>query len=60
MPAGLVRVRTSRNGDIAYDFESARQANDFNLSIKSLGKVYMNTREKPTWDRSVYVGKQLK
>ncbi|KAJ4304534.1 hypothetical protein N0V90_000060 [Kalmusia sp. IMI 367209] len=60
LPAGLLRVRTANNGDVAYDFESRGEAKAFNDSIKGLGSIFSSTADKPTWDRTVYVGKQLK
>jgi hypothetical protein len=60
MPDGLVRLRTSRNGDIAYDFESHRQARAFDDSIGGQGRIYPSTRDKPVWDRTVYVGRQIR
>ncbi|KAF2201804.1 hypothetical protein GQ43DRAFT_19451 [Delitschia confertaspora ATCC 74209] len=58
LPDGLLRVRTARNGDVAYDFERHAQAVAFNRSLKELGKIYPSTREEPEWDRTVYLGKQ--
>ncbi|KAF2476945.1 uncharacterized protein BDR25DRAFT_330892 [Lindgomyces ingoldianus] len=60
MPEGLLRVRTARFGDVCYEFDSHRHASQFNESIKGLGRILQNTREKPVWDRSVYVGKSTK
>jgi hypothetical protein len=60
MPAGLQRVRTARNGDVAFDFAHHPQAVAFNESIKNLGKIIANTRDNPYWDRTVYVGKPIK
>ncbi|KAF2685998.1 hypothetical protein K458DRAFT_416360 [Lentithecium fluviatile CBS 122367] len=57
MPSGLLRVRTARGGDVAYDFDSHYHACKFNDSISGLGRIYQNTREKPIFDRSVYLGK---
>jgi hypothetical protein len=57
MPAGLLRVRTARSGDVAFDFASSHEARDFNSSIKGVGKVFSNTKEKPYFDKSVYFGK---
>ncbi|OCK75674.1 hypothetical protein K432DRAFT_397077 [Lepidopterella palustris CBS 459.81] len=60
LPAGLIRVRTARQGDIAYDFDSHRNAVAFNKSIKEVGRIFQSTKEKPEWDRNVYLGKTLK
>ncbi|KAF2114518.1 hypothetical protein BDV96DRAFT_100221 [Lophiotrema nucula] len=60
MPEGLMRVRTSRNGDVGFDFERHSQASAFNSSLKGIGRIFPNTRDRPIWDRSVYLGKQLK
>ncbi|KAF2264930.1 hypothetical protein CC78DRAFT_579887 [Lojkania enalia] len=56
MPDGLLRVRTARGGDVAYDFDSHRHAAEFNASIKGCGKIFSNTIDKPTFDRTVYLG----
>lgn len=56
MPAGLLRVRTARNGDVAYDFSSAHEAKEFNSSVKNVGNIFANTKENPKWDHSVYFG----
>ncbi|KAF2249561.1 hypothetical protein BU26DRAFT_319952 [Trematosphaeria pertusa] len=58
MPEGLLRVRTARNGDVAYEFDSHQHARAFNDSIKGLGRIFQNTHDKPIWDRTVYLGKQ--
>lgn len=60
LPDGLLRVRTARDGDIAFDFDGPGNAKWFNDSIKSLGRVFPRTVEKPTWDRTVYLGKPSK
>jgi hypothetical protein len=60
MPEGLLRVRTARNGDTGYDFDTARHASAFNDSIMALGRVFQSTTSNPGWDRSVYLGKQLR
>ncbi|KAF2738800.1 hypothetical protein EJ04DRAFT_485744 [Polyplosphaeria fusca] len=60
MPEGLLRLRTAKNGDIAYDFDTYRHAVDFNDSIGRLGKTFQPTREKPDWDHIVYLGKQIR
>jgi hypothetical protein len=60
MPEGLLRVRTARNGDTGYDFDTARHASVFNDSIMALGRVFQSTTSNPGWDRSVYLGKQLR
>jgi len=60
MPKGLQRVRTATFGDIAFEFDSDGHADAFNKSIKSLGKVYQNTRDNPNFEKTVYLGRKLK
>ncbi|KAF1958263.1 hypothetical protein CC80DRAFT_27433 [Byssothecium circinans] len=60
MPAGLLRVRTARCGDVAYDFDTHGHARAFNDSIKGLGRIFQNTKERPEMERSVYLGKLLR
>lgn len=56
MPVGLQRVRTATNGDVAYEFDDARQATAFNLSIRGCGRIYGETRGK---ERVVYLGQEI-
>jgi hypothetical protein len=58
MPKGLLRVRTARNGDVAFEFENRQQAKEFNASIGELGTIYAATKMKPNFDANVYLGKQ--
>ena len=60
LPNGLLRVRTAKDGDIAFDFDSSVHAKAFNDSIKTLGRVFSKTKDMPTWDRTVYVGQSHK
>ena len=60
LPNGLLRVRTARDGDVAFDFDGSTHAKAFNDSIKSFGRVFSKTKDKPTWDRTVYVGQTHK
>jgi hypothetical protein len=60
LPEGLLRVRTAKDGDIAFDFDIPAHAGLFNQSIKGLGKVFQRTADKPKWDCTVYIGKSLK
>lgn len=60
LPDGLLRVRTAKDGDIAFDFNSPGTAKWFNDSINSLGRIFPRTAEKPGWDRTVYIGKGIK
>ncbi|KAF2812173.1 uncharacterized protein BDZ99DRAFT_383847 [Mytilinidion resinicola] len=60
LPAGLQRVRTARGGDVAFEFDSHRNAAAWNLSIGEIGKIYASTKEKPRFDTSVYLGKVWK
>jgi hypothetical protein len=58
MPDGLLRVRTARLGDVAFDFDSEKHAKEFNASIKSLGRIYASPRDDRGWERMVYLGKE--
>jgi hypothetical protein len=58
MPTGLLRVRKAKDGDIAYDFDGHNNARKFNESIMGLGRMYANSNDNPTFDRSVYLGKK--
>ncbi|EAT80901.1 hypothetical protein HBI56_186270 [Parastagonospora nodorum] len=58
MPDGLVRVRTARMGDVAFDFDSEKSAKEFNASIKHLGKVFENRKGDRGWEKVVYLGKE--
>lgn len=57
MPDGLLRVRTAKMGDVALDFDTERNARDFNSSIKGLGRIFGNPRGVDGWERVVYVGR---
>jgi hypothetical protein len=56
MPEGLLRVRTARQGDVAFDFDSERRAREFNSSIRGLGRVYDSPKGDFGWERVVYLG----
>lgn len=58
MPEGLLRVRTAKNGDVAFDFEHEKNAKEFNASIKSLGRIYGNPKGSYGWEKVVYLGKE--
>lgn len=58
LPEGLLRVRTARKGDVAFDFESERAASEFNKSLAYTGRVYENPRGDRGWEKVVYVGKE--
>ncbi|KAH3972745.1 hypothetical protein HBH70_144270 [Parastagonospora nodorum] len=58
MPDGLVRVRTARMGDVAFDFDSEKSAKEFNASIKHLGRVFENRKGDRGWEKVVYLGKE--
>ncbi|KAF2449713.1 hypothetical protein P171DRAFT_351357 [Karstenula rhodostoma CBS 690.94] len=60
MPEGLLRVRTAKDGDIAFDFDGPAHADRFNQSIKKLGRIFPRTADKLKWDCTVYIGKSLK
>jgi hypothetical protein len=57
IPAGLLRVRTARQGDVAFDFESEKCAREFNSGIKSLGTIYASPKGDHGWERVVYLGR---
>lgn len=58
MPEGLLRVRTARAGDVAFDFDSEKNAERFNLSIKLAGRVFESPRGDSGWERVVYLGRE--
>lgn len=58
-PPGLKRVRTTRNGDVAFDFDSEKHATGFNERIRHLGTIYANPKEEVGWERTVYLGREL-
>lgn len=58
MPDGLLRVRTAKMGDVAFDFDTEKNAKEFNASIKSLGKIYNSPRGDHGWEKVVYLGRE--
>src|SRR5579871_2775959 len=56
MPEGLLRIRKAKGGDIVFEFEHSYQAKAWNENIDKQGKIFGNTKDKPYWDRTVYVG----
>ena len=58
LPQGLQRVRTARRGDVAFDFDTASNANEFNKTIKNLGTIYASPRGDYGWEKVVYLGKE--
>lgn len=58
LPDGLLRVRTARQGNVAFDFESDKAAKEFNSSIKSLGLIYANPKGDHGWEKIVYLGRK--
>ncbi|KAF2712967.1 hypothetical protein K504DRAFT_497804 [Pleomassaria siparia CBS 279.74] len=61
MPNGLLRVRTAlMRGGVAFDFDGAGHAREFQESILHLGKIYSNTNESPVQNRTVYLGSSPK
>lgn len=58
LPEGLLRVRTARKGDVAFDFDSEKNAAEFNKSIKSLGTIYTSPKGDHGWEKVVYLGKE--
>lgn len=51
-------MRTARQGNVAFDFESDKCAKEFNASIKGLGVVYKSPRGDHGWEKVVYLGKE--
>lgn len=60
LPDGLLRARTTRGGDIAFDFDSPSHADRFNQSIKKAGRIFSKTHVKSKFDQTVYIGKTSK
>lgn len=58
LPDGLVRVRTAKQGDVAFDFDSEKAAREFNESIRGLGTIYKSPVGDHGWERVVYLGKE--
>jgi hypothetical protein len=58
MPEGLLRVRTAKMGDVAFDFDHERNAKEFNSSIKSLGRIFGSPKGSNGWEKVVYLGKE--
>ncbi|KAL5116412.1 hypothetical protein ACEQ8H_005648 [Pleosporales sp. CAS-2024a] len=58
MPEGLLRVRTARMGDVAFDFDTEKNARAFNASIRHLGKMFANAKGDRGWEKVVYLGKE--
>lgn len=57
MPQGLLKVRTARDGDVAFDFDSDKHAKEFNASIRNLGRILLSPVGQHSWEKTVYVGK---
>jgi hypothetical protein len=51
-------VRTAQKGDVAFDFDSEKNALEFNASIKGLGRNYASSRGERWVERVVYLGKE--
>lgn len=51
-------MRTARQGNVAFDFESDKAAKEFNSSIKSLGLIYANPKGDHGWEKIVYLGRK--
>jgi hypothetical protein len=58
MPEGLLRVRTARLGNVAFDFESEKCAREFNAGIKTLGSIYASPKGDHGWEKVVYLGRE--
>lgn len=58
MPEGLLRVRTARRGDVAFDFDSEKNASNFNKEIKGLGTIFASPRGHQDFEKVVYLGKE--
>src|SRR5437763_15570499 len=58
MPEGLLRVRTARRGDVAFDFDTEKNADVFNKGIRGLGAIYASPRGDHGWERVVYLGNE--
>jgi hypothetical protein len=50
LPQGLLRVRTAKGGDVAFDFESATQAATWDKEVGQIGRVFKGK------EKVVYVG----
>jgi len=53
MPRGLLMVRSSKYGEVAFDFRDAESAQEWNKEIASVGRNYAERK------KSVYLGKRL-
>ncbi|KAH8702798.1 hypothetical protein GQ44DRAFT_764337 [Phaeosphaeriaceae sp. PMI808] len=53
MPHGLLRVRTAKDGDTAFDFDTNKNAMDFNGSILNLGRINIHQNSS---QRTLYLG----
>jgi hypothetical protein len=58
MPPGLLRVRTARKGDVAFDFTTERNAKAFNDSVRGLGRIFGNGKGESGWEKVVYLGRE--
>ncbi|OAL53059.1 hypothetical protein IQ07DRAFT_609584 [Pyrenochaeta sp. DS3sAY3a] len=58
MPVGLLHVRTARKGNVAFDFDSEKNASNFNKEIKGLGTIYTSPRGSHGFEQVVYLGKE--
>jgi hypothetical protein len=56
MPRGLLMVRRSKYGDVAFDFRDVESAQEWNMEIAGVGTNYAKDPERK---RSVYLGKRL-
>lgn len=59
LPPGLDAVRTSRRGDVAFEFKSAIQAEEFERVIKVGRRLLTDGLHGERYRRTVYVGKEL-
>ena len=50
-------MRAAPSGDVAFDFESAKAAKDWNTAIKEVGPIYPANPQQADLDRTVYLGR---
>jgi hypothetical protein len=50
LPKGLLRVRTAKGGDVAFDFETMMQAAAWNKEVGQIGRVFKGK------ENVIYVG----
>ena len=55
VPTGLLRVRISSKGEMAFDFSRSVHAYIWNMSIGKVGTIRDSTSEQPHRTRTVYM-----